>query len=47
MHVPSAEMGRRGADYLLARLRAEMPPACTELEVGLIVRETTAPPSAQ
>ncbi len=46
MHVPSAEMGRRAADYLLARLRAEMPPACTELEVGLIVRETTAPPMA-
>jgi LacI family transcriptional regulator len=44
MRVPSAEMGRRAADYLFARLSGETPPAATELEVSLIVRGTTAPP---
>ena len=44
MHVPSLQMGRAAAEYLLARLAGENPAAATELEVGLIVRGTTAPP---
>ena len=43
MQVPAAEMGRRAAEYLLARL-AGTPAASVELEVNLIVRATTAPP---
>jgi len=44
MHVPSLQMGRGAAEYLLARLAGEHPPTATELEVSLIVRGTTAPP---
>lgn len=44
MHVPSSEMGRTAADYLLKRLAGETPVAATELEAELIVRGTTAPP---
>jgi len=44
MHVPSAEMGRRAADYLLERLGGETPSPSTELDVRLIVRSSTAPP---
>ena len=43
-HVPSSEMGRTAADYLLKRLAGETPVAATELEAELIVRGTTAPP---
>lgn len=45
LHVPAGEMGRRAAEYLLARLGDVPMPDSTELEVGLIVRGTTAPPS--
>jgi LacI family transcriptional regulator len=44
MHVPSSEMGRAAADYLLKRLAGETPVAATDLDVELIVRGTTAPP---
>lgn len=44
MHVPSSEMGRAAADYLLKRLAGETPVAGTDLDVELIVRGTTAPP---
>jgi LacI family transcriptional regulator len=44
LHIPAAEMGRRAAEYLLARLGGEPMPRSTELEVGLLVRGTTAPP---
>ena len=47
MHVPSHQMGRGAAEYLLARLAGENPAAATELEVGLIVRGTTAPPQSK
>ena len=47
MHVPSLQMGRCAAEYLLARLAGKHPAAATELEVGLIVRGTTAPPISQ
>ena len=43
MQVPSTEMGRRAAEYLLARIAGEAA-ASVELEVDLIVRGTTAPP---
>jgi LacI family transcriptional regulator len=44
MAVPSELMGRKAAEYLLARFAGNAVPDMTELEVGLIVRETTAPP---
>ena len=44
MRVPSAEMGRRAADFLLARINGETVPDKVELEAELIVRGTTAPP---
>lgn len=46
MRVPSAEMGRRAAEYLLARLDGTPTPDKTELEASLIIRRTTAPPHA-
>ncbi len=47
MQVPSAEMGRRAAEYLLDRIGGGQPPGATELEVNLILRETTAPPRSR
>ena len=44
MAVPSELMGRKAAEYLLDRFAGAAVPDMTELEVGLIVRETTAPP---
>lgn len=44
MHVPSEEMGRAAADYLLARLGEETVPEHTELQVNLIVRDSAGPP---
>ncbi len=44
LHVPAGEMGRRAAEYLLARLGDVPMPGSSELEVGLLVRGTTAPP---
>lgn len=44
MHIPSEELGRYAAEYLLARLSGEPVPSKTEIEVSLIVRGTTAPP---
>ncbi len=44
MHVPSEEMGRRAADFLLARLNDESVTDTTKLEANLIVRKSTAPP---
>ena len=44
MAVPSELMGRKAAEYLLAQFAGEAVPDMTELEVGLIVRATTAPP---
>ena len=47
LHVPAGEMGRRAAEYLLARLSDVPMPDSTELEVGLLVRGTTAPPASR
>jgi LacI family transcriptional regulator len=45
IRVPAAEMGRRAAEYLLARLEKTPIPEKTELQAALVVRETTAPPA--
>ena len=44
VHVPSEEMGRKAADYLLARLESADTPLQTELEANLVLRGSTAPP---
>jgi len=44
VHVPSGAMGRKAADYLLARLNGEEAPAKIELEANLILRASAAPP---
>jgi LacI family transcriptional regulator len=44
IRVPAAEMGRRSAEYLLARLENSPTQQKTELQAALVVRETTAPP---
>lgn len=44
MHVPSEEMGRRAAEFLIAELNDEKTVDHYELEVSLIVRESTARP---
>ena len=44
VHVPTSDMGRRAADYLLANLDNTPTPEKTELHAALVVRETTAPP---
>lgn len=43
VHVPSEDMGRRAADYLLSVLNEETTPARTRLEANLILRNSTAP----
>ena len=47
IRVPAAEMGRRAAEYLLARLEKTPTPEKTELQAVLVVRETTAPPAVR
>jgi len=44
MHVPSEEMGRRAASYLMATLNGKETPSTQELNVELIVRGTSGPP---
>lgn len=44
MRVPSEEMGRRAAEYLLACLDGRQPNARTRLDVELVERATTGPP---
>lgn len=46
IHVPSAEMGRRAADYLVARLAGQETAEQIELEVSLVVRASTARPGS-
>ena len=45
--VPSFEMGRRSAEYLIARLNDKPVTDKTRLESSLIIRNTTAPPAKQ
>ena len=42
MHVPTEEMWRVGGERLLAMIHGEKVPAVTEVEVRLVVRESTA-----
>lgn len=44
VHIPCYEMGRRSAEYLIARLNDTPVPDKTRLEPSLIIRDTTAPP---
>lgn len=44
LHVPAREIGVRTAEYLLARVAGEPAPPTIEITVGLMVRDTTAPP---
>lgn len=44
--VPSAEMGARAAEFLVARLAGERVLSHAEVETSLVVRGTTAPPGA-
>lgn len=44
LHVPAREIGVRTAEYLLARVAGEPAPPTIEIPVGLMVRDTTAPP---
>ena len=43
VHVPAEAMWRRAADHVLALLRNEAPPPVAEIEVALVVRESTGP----
>ena len=45
MRVPAEAMWRLAAERLIAALRGEPVPACTELAVELVVRESTARPA--
>lgn len=47
MEVPTSEMGRQAADYLIGRLKGDRPKDARELETKLIVRATTHPPRRQ
>ncbi len=44
VHVPAEEIGRRAAEYLLARIAGGSAPITTEVMTNLIIRESTAPP---
>ena len=44
IHIPTAEMGRLAAEYVLARLAGETPPLHREVAITLRARGSTAPP---
>lgn len=44
VHIPTAEMGRLAADYVLKRLAGEAPPHATEVRISVAARASTAPP---
>ena len=44
VHVPAEEIGRRAAEYLLAKINGHPAATTTEVPVSLIVRESSAPP---
>lgn len=44
MRVPAAQMGKRAADFLVARINGETTVAHTEIDAELMVRETTGKP---
>ncbi len=44
MHVPSEDMGRLAADYLLDRIDGQPTQGATRLDVDLVIRGSTGPP---
>jgi LacI family transcriptional regulator len=44
VHVPSAEMGKRAADHLVAQINHETTLLHTEVDIELMIRDTTARP---
>lgn len=46
MHVPSADIGRIAAERLLARLEGKRVPRLQPIDVGLVLRDSTAPAPA-
>lgn len=47
VHVPSAEMGQRAANYLVAQINHEATLLHTEVDIELMIRHTTAAPRPQ
>lgn len=45
MHVPAEDIGRRAAEYLVARIAGEPASPVVEVPVTLVVRDSTAPPA--
>ena len=45
VHIPTAEMGRLAAEYVLKRLAGEAPPHATEVRISVAARASTAPPA--
>lgn len=43
IHIPTAEIGRRAAERLLARLAGKRVPRAEEVAVELVVRASTGP----
>ena len=43
VHVPTEQMWERAADYLVRRLRGEVISKSLNIDVSLIVRESTGP----
>lgn len=46
VRIPSATMGRLAADCLIAQINQENIPLSTEIDIELMIRDTTAAPSA-
>jgi LacI family transcriptional regulator len=45
VRIPTAEIGRRVAQHILLRLNGQATEPCTELDVELVVRGSSAPPA--
>jgi LacI family transcriptional regulator len=46
VRVPSDEMWRLAVERVLAALRGETPPRATQIQVSLVLRESSGPPPA-
>jgi LacI family transcriptional regulator len=47
IRVPSKQMGKEIADYIIGRLGGETPPSPAPIEAEMILRESTAPPPSK